>query len=498
MPVGPGNRWAYSRIRGRTVIEDAGTGPVLERPPVDGERLPVVNNERLPVDGERPPVVNSERLSVVEGPGVDGERSPVLTCPVVDGEGLPVQLRDRADRRPAGVRVGALAPAAGLAAVGLMLALALARTDLPRSPTPSGRALGATVWWNPDPKALQLPGSRPFSDPVFAPDGRIVAATDAGGRIQLWDTASGRMLERLSGPSGTRRVMFSPDGLLVSAVGRSDDVRIWETATGRPRLPLAGARAGYLPAGHALVSGDATGRVRIWTAGVREPAPVLVLKDSPVADLAVSPDARTLAVRTEDGVTRVQDLVDDRLLTLPTEGHGALVFSPDGRTLITGSDVTAETVDPGPALLRRPSMVWTVQVWDVITGGLRSTRTVSARSVSARRGLPGVVFSPDGRMLATGGRAEGIAQIEDADTGRVRHELTGLQDETVAVLSPDGRRLATGNRNCLRVWDLATGSVRLSVPAVRSAGAPQLAFSPDGRVLAVLGQDADLQLWMLS
>jgi hypothetical protein len=389
------------------------------------------------------------------------------------------------------VRAGRIFAGVGLTAALVVIASALVGASAQwASPPRAGRALGPAAWWNRSmPTAVQLPGADRVATAVFAPDGRTLAAADPTGRIQLWDTGSGRRGFTLAGPIGLRQVRFSPDGRRVSAVGTDDAVHSWDPATGQAQAPIVGARAGYFPVGHALVTGDVAGQVRVWGSVVRS-APVLVLKDSPVVDLAVSPDAHTVAVRTEDGVTRVRDLIGERLLTLPTEGRGPLAFSPDGRTLTTGSDVIADAATGPP--ISGPVRVQTIQNWDAATGHLRS-----ARVVAARRSLPGIVFSPDGRTVATVARADGVVQIEDAATGRLVHELAGLQDEAAAVLSPDGRSLATGNRRCVRVWDLATGKVRLSLPSGRVGPVPTLTFSPDGRVLAVLRPDADLQLWAL-
>jgi WD40 repeat protein len=106
-----------------------------------------------------------------------------------------------------------------------------------------------------------------------------------------------------------------------------------------------------------------------------------------------------------------------------------------------------------------------------------------------------MAFSPDGRLIATGGMDTAI-KIWDAATGRVLHTLGGHAGGVKAVaFSPDGQRLASGgNDGRIKLWDVASGA-----EADALAGqANVLAFSRDGRWLASGGADFKVRLWNLS
>src|SRR3954471_15701542 len=90
--------------------------------------------------------------------------------------------------------------------------------------------------------------------------------------------------------------------------------------------------------GRAATAG-ADGRIAIWSAGNAQPDAVLEGHTAPIAALAVSPDATTLASASWDQTVRLWPLAGGapRVLDGHTQNVNGVAFAPDGRTLVSVS-----------------------------------------------------------------------------------------------------------------------------------------------------------------
>ena len=105
-----------------------------------------------------------------------------------------------------------------------------------------------------------------------------------------------------------------------------------------------------------------------------------------------------------------------------------------------------------------------------------------------------LAFSPDGRWFSFSRSTEVL--ILNADSGAIRHVLAAHRKGAGGVaFSPDSRHLATvGDDRALNVWDVATGQREWSVVA-HAIAAVDVAFSPDGQTLATVADDGMLRFW---
>jgi WD40 repeat protein len=117
-----------------------------------------------------------------------------------------------------------------------------------------------------------------------------------------------------------------------------------------------------------------------------------------------------------------------------------------------------------------------------------------------RRSVAGVDFTPDGRIMATGGE-EGLAKLWDVATHREIVRLKGHPKSVHGIaISPDGGRLATGGggAEAIKLWDIQTHQELITLAGEGSL-TMFLRFSPDGNKLIALNLDSNhelrLQIW---
>ncbi len=113
-----------------------------------------------------------------------------------------------------------------------------------------------------------------------------------------------------------------------------------------------------------------------------------------------------------------------------------------------------------------------------------------------RQQIAAVAYSPDGSLLASSGWDE-VIHLWNANTGESVRELTDpSRDSNLAIaFSPDGTKLAsTGGSGRVRLWDVKSGKKLLDLKGHKDR-AFGLAFAPDGRSFATAGYDGIVRLW---
>ena len=159
------------------------------------------------------------------------------------------------------------------------------------------------------------------------------------------------------------------------------------------------------------------------------------------------------------------------------------------KTLATGHSVKSVVYSPDGRYLASGSGDDTIKIWEVATGKELRTLTGHSSLVSS------VVYSPDGRYLA-GGSWDNTIKIWEVATGKELRTLNGHSDWVESVVySPDGRYLASGSRdNTIKIWEVATGK-QLRTLTGHSSPVFSVAYSPDGRYLASGSYDNTIKIW---
>lgn len=389
---------------------------------------------------------------------------------------------------------------------------------------------------------------------TFSPDGATIAMHVRGRGVFLWDLNTNTAERRLKWPEMSHMTayssgqVFSPDGRRLLTVVKNV-VSIWDLKTLKEALPWTGHRlsVSYLnfsSDGLTLQSGQGGDRshpeeLRTWDTRTWKETKVSYLEDEPARrGLATSSDHVDYVNKTPDGEMSIRDRATDRIkCTLEaryTKGYrtGGF-FSPDGRIVclakferpkdkdfwvldattgkLTGTIPNADSYWRFAVAPSNDAVAWheeksgTICVYGLPENKILWTRKPALEKWNPFGTEPTLVFSWDGKLLASWSGGDNDVHIWNVQSGKELRRIPGIKPDRVGgrrvciAFSADSRILALGGmggEDDIQIWELMTGQLRCKILG-HTAIVQAVAFSRDGRLLASGGDDTTVLVWDL-
>ncbi|MBW4613447.1 MAG: WD40 repeat domain-containing protein [Desmonostoc vinosum HA7617-LM4] len=304
------------------------------------------------------------------------------------------------------------------------------------------------------------------------PDGKYIASAESK-NVKIWNLQTGALIRDIRNPSGTINfIETSQDGQSLILDGGTkiiknpvvdQSVYSSEPETTKYIINIFNLKTGTLKnqlvhnnlltevkisqSGNILVSGDKAGKLNIWNLRNGSLKKTLTGHENEIRSIAISPDEKTIVSTDKDGKIKIWDLTSGKLKSTFT-GHETKSYTDDFVIVLIPDNNTLVSWNTNTSTLNKNN----IKIWNLQTGEFQYTIEIAQEKNSYYN-----------------------------------------NNFDLVKISSDSKKIITNSKSGIQTWELATGQLKNTIKVSGNI----LAFSPDNKILAVIGEDSNINIWRI-
>jgi WD40 repeat protein len=316
---------------------------------------------------------------------------------------------------------------------------------------------------------------------AFTPDGKHVVSSSGDQTLRVWDSASGKAIKVLGGPTGHKglvlSVSISSDGRLIATGGADNAAKLWDFPSSSPVRHIAKSDGtGVLAVtadGAKLAGGDKDGRVKMWNSADGKELFALEGHKGAVTGLAFSGNGQWLVSCGKDRTLRFWN---------PANGQSLGVVGAHA------DEVRGLAISPNNNALYSAGADGNLKFWSLPPVAAKPLGAAHADAVTA------LALSADGAQVVSAS-ADKTVRLTNAANGQLVREFKGATGGVESVaLSPNGALIAASTADKrLLVWQAKDGQLLANVASPVTG----VVFHPASNQLLTSSSGGALQLWSM-